>query len=368
MRLWTLTLLAVVGCGPAAGERVQSAGAKPSVITLAMGMPGGEAGDELEAAARQMDAGQVAEASAKLEELNRGHPNNAFIVHELGLSYRLLKEPQRAIALWMPLRTALPVDTLAGLASALDEDGRTSDAQALLREEIARHPSSGILYSELGTSLLGAGKKADALALYERSIHVDPAFGASYLHAAEILAGGRSRGMALLYGETFRVLEPNGDRSDAVARLMVQVCKNAVILDATGGGEAKAKVSLAPDIVVNASDAKRFDVPLANQFELAFGPGLAAAHAGGFDLASLHSARRLFLDVVNGNLARSALAAMPIVTWLRALDAAGHLEAYDYWLYGPALPDEAIAWLQAHEKQAHAMAAWVESHPLFPPK
>ena len=39
---------------------------------------------------------------------------------------------------------------------------------------------------------------------------------------------------------------------------------------------------------------------------------------------------------------------MPLLPWLVALDAAGHLDAYDHWLYGPAFPDEMKRWGDAH--------------------
>jgi tetratricopeptide (TPR) repeat protein len=336
----------------------------PAPITLTPGLPEGEAGTKLKAAADQMDEGHLDEAIATLEKLHRELPNSALVLHELGLAYRLQKQPQKAVALWTPFRDALPVETLAGLASALDEAGQSAQAQALLRKEIERHPKSGILYSELATALRGVGKQQEALALYEQSIEVDPAFPASYLHAAEILANTPNRGMALLYGETFRVLEPTGDRSGADAELMVQVCKNAVTLGGPKGSNTTAKIMLAGDAVIRPPGG----LPLANVFELAFGPGLVIAHMSGLKLKTLHAARRSFVDALNGPAKDSPLAAMPIMRWLRALDAAGHLEAYDYWLYGPAMQDEAVAWFKAHKAEADAMGRYVLEHPLFPTK
>ena len=58
---------------------------------------------------------------------------------------------------------------------------------------------------------------------------------------------------------------------------------------------------------------------------------------------------------------------MPLIPWLMALDMAGHLEAYDYWLYGPAALDDFTAWARGHEEQMGAMARYVAHHPLFAP-
>jgi predicted Zn-dependent protease len=312
-----------------------------------------------------MDAGKLDDAVAKLEKLHAQHPNNAVIIHELGLAYRLQKRPKQAIDLLMPLRAALPLDALAGLASALDEAGEKAKAQAFLREEIKRHPKAGILYSELATSLLAANKLQEALELYEKSIEVDPAFPASYFHAAELYAMTPSRGMALLYGETFRILEPTTERSGKNARLMLQVCKDAVRIEDTKKRKSTAKIALADsNIVMNASGS----LPIVNQFELAFGPGLAIATMNGLKLKTLHAARRALLDTLNGSAKNTGLAAMPIMRWLRDLDAAGYLEAYDYWLFGPGMQDEAVAWFNSHQAAAEAMAIYLIEHPLFPAK
>jgi hypothetical protein len=81
-----------------------------------------------------------------------------------------------------------------------------------------------------------------------------------------------------------------------------------------------------------------------------------------------HAARRALLDTLNGSAKNTGLAAMPIMRWLRDLDAAGYLEAYDYWLFGPGMQDEAVAWFNSHQAAAEAMAIYLIEHPLFPAK
>ena len=101
---------------------------------------------------------------------------------------------------------------------------------------------------------------------------------------------------------------------------------------------------------------------------MAFGPGLAAAHMSGLSLKSLHAARVTMVELLNGPVKDSLLGKTPIMRWLRALAAAGHLEAYDYWLFGPGMPDEAKAWFTSHNAEAEAMAKYIIEHPLFPSK
>jgi hypothetical protein len=174
------------------------------------------------------------------------------------------------------------------------------------------------------------------------------------------LSQSRYRGLVLVYGEAFRLLEPGSQRSRALAATMVRVCQESVQLEKKGG-KASAHVDLAPDLPAGTGA-----MPLANAFELAFGPGLVRAHMDGLSLGSLHKARRAFLDALKKPQQPFDWKTVPLFAWLQALDAAGHLEAYDYWLFGPASPDEAARWRDAHKNATDAMARWVDEHPLFP--
>ncbi len=110
---------------------------------------------------------------------------------------------------------------------------------------------------------------------------------------------------------------------------------------------------------------KRPLLPLALAIELAFSPGLVAAQEKGLSLASLHEARKLFVAMAtkpDGPFKNYPIALFP---WLGALSAAGHLEAYDHWLFGAAFPDEMTRWGDKHPKEVEAMANWAHEHPLY---
>lgn len=362
------------GCGGAAQTAVATpraatpapvVAAAPEAEPLDEDPPEGKDGYLLNVAVTQMDEGEMASAIRTLESLRRKHPNNGMILHELALAYRLSRRPGEAVTVLMPYRHRLSVATLASLASALDEAGKPKEAIAMLREELLRHPTSGLLHSELGTTLVNQGKQADALALYEKSTEVDPGFAPSYMHLAEIYATTRSRGLTLLHGETFRVLEPSSGRSERIAKLMVQVCDAAVELNKSSAGAISSHVSLAPDILVSqAGDVA--ELPIVNQFELVFGPPLTAAHIQGLSLATLHGARRAYLDAFKRKSGPEKLAGLVLTRWLRALDDAGHLEAYDYWLFGPADTAAQGAWFAAHAPQLEGMIKYLLNHPLYP--
>ncbi len=105
--------------------------------------------ERLQAGVAETDAGRFLEAIVAFEELRHAHPNNAMVLHELALAYRLSKQPEKAIGVLAPFGDRLPVETPASLASALDDAGRPEEAAAVLRAAVARHPRAGLLCSEL---------------------------------------------------------------------------------------------------------------------------------------------------------------------------------------------------------------------------
>jgi hypothetical protein len=50
---------------------------------------------------------------------------------------------------------------------------------------------------------------------------------------------------------------------------------------------------------------------------------------------------------------------------MRDVNANGMLEIYDYWLYGPAFPEEFEAWAKANPSSAEALGRYLGEHPLF---
>jgi tetratricopeptide (TPR) repeat protein len=375
MLMGTILVFAAVGCGPHAGKGAATPQAEVVQPLDLQPLQGSDA-DQFRAALRQFDDGHAEEATKTLEELRARHPNHAAVLHELGLAYRSTKRPDKTVELLMPYRDReeLPELTLAALGSALDETGKRAEAEALLRQGIKRHPNSGLLYSELATTLESQEKWQDALELHLRGTQVEPTFAANYLHLAVLFSQSDAPGMALVYGETFRLLEPKTSRSQEVAKLIVEVCRRSVKLEKKGK-KTEGQVSLAPKETTATMEGHGSDVrlkmPMPLALELAFGPGLVSAHIDGFGLASLHRARRAFLDFVKKDASNKTVSVdwntMPVFRWLRDLDAAGHLEAYDYWLYGPALPDELARWEKTHGAQVEAFHRYQAEHPLFPP-
>jgi len=367
-------LALAAGCtGPTAAGKAAAPAAAPAATEaaagpggLVYGKPEGSDGEQLEQAVKLMDAGKLEPSIAALESLHQKYPRNGTVMHELALAHRLARQPRRAVDLLMPYRAQLNPSMLSALGSALDEAGDNARAEAVLRDGLKQNPKAGVLYSDLGTTVRAAGRLGEALDLHLQGIAAEPTFPGNYRRAAELYAQSDRRALALVYGEMFRLLEPQ--RSTKIAETMVAVYR-AAVTPAGGGKNAGWKLSLAPrETIVEVGPGGKlksplFELPLA--IELAIGPALIEAHKKGVSLASLHDARKTLVAAMAKPDGPFKEHKLPLLAWLVALDAAGHLKAYDYWLYGPAFPEEMQSWGRAHRLEVEAMTTWTQEHPLF---
>ena len=347
-----------VGCGGGAGESAQ--GTMPRVDAYTEEPPAGPARERLGRAVELLDARQVEAAIAILEGLHAELPYNGMVLHELGLAYRLAGQPARAVELLSPYGDVLGVTPTAGLGSAADEAGQTAEAETILRRGIARHPRAGLLYSELAVVVGRQGRVEEAVSLFLQGMDAQPDWPTNYVHAANLLSDSRAAGMTLYWGEIFRLLEPRSERSEQLATTMVAVLQQRVQVSAPdASGDRQVSVSLAPgQAEVSIRPGGALTMPFVHAIELGLGTSLAMAALEGFSLASIHRARARFVS--------SPQPHTQLFDWLGQLAEANLLEAYDTWLFGPAFPDEAAAWVSAHPGAIEALQGHVQTHPFRP--
>jgi len=328
---------------------------------------------KLRAAATAIDAKDIKKAVKILQKLRERHPLNAYVLHELALAYRVGGQPERAVEVLQPHEEHLIVPMAAALGSALDEAGQGDAAIKTLEQAIERHPDSGLLRSELGTVLFSAKRYDEALDQYEVGIAAEPSWPSNYLHATKLYSESNKRGMALIYGEMFRALEPVSSRSIDLGPVMVDAMRASVELTKKDGDKMEGSVTLAPTptitAVAPAQDGKPaglMGMELVNAFEISFGPFLLVAVGKGLSLETLYEARIAFLEMWWKPGGVNKHYDVPLFDWLKRMRDAGHLEAWTYLLYGPAFEDEFEKWNRSNLAQAAALAIWLRENPLFP--
>jgi hypothetical protein len=89
------------------------------------------------------------------------------------------------------------------------------------------------------------------------------------------------------------------------------------------------------------------------------------AHRDGLTLATIHQARIEFIALMNKPGSPFDWNAVPVFRFMREASANGVLEEYDYWLYGPAFPQEFETWARENPSSAEELGRYMGDHPLF---
>ncbi|PYT79111.1 MAG: hypothetical protein DMG40_17405 [Acidobacteria bacterium] len=151
---------------------------------------------------------------------------------------------------------------------------------------------------------------------------------------------------ALIYGEVFCNLSSDKGHVSQVGALMFEWYDKAIFVKGT---------SVSANLTENA-EAPQKQPPFEPQFEIAF---LMGAVPFGSDVKPLTIHK--VCDIRKNQLALLAqkkIAANDLSRWQQAVITAGHFEAYNYWLFQIARPDEVSQWLAQHQTQFRAWLDW----------
>jgi len=159
---------------------------------------------------------------------------------------------------------------------------------------------------------------------------------------------------AVIYGEVYCNLSPDMDRCKQLGSLMHQWYEKSF-----GRQGNQMTVTLSQNAEVNPGTKQ---APFESNFEISLLLGLVATK-GEFNplsIRTLTETRRQQLAIWN----QKKLPKTELIRWLEAITAAAHFEAYNYWLFQTARPEEFNKWKAEHESQYNAWLAW-QSHNRF---
>jgi hypothetical protein len=163
---------------------------------------------------------------------------------------------------------------------------------------------------------------------------------------ASSFANTTERVWAVIYGEVFCNLSSDSDRNSKMGTLIFQSYEKS--LSSQGG-------NLSVDLTENAQVLQK-QAPFESQFEMSF---LMGAIPLGNSVAPL-SIEKL-AKIRENQLSLWAQKKLPLNELLRrqqAISAAGHFEAYNYWLFQSARPDEFNEWVSQHQAQFKGWQDW----------
>jgi len=169
----------------------------------------------------------------------------------------------------------------------------------------------------------------------------------NYERLATAFGGSTEKVWAVIYGEVFCNLSSDADRRSAIGSLVYQAYEKS--LSSNGG-------KLSVNLTENAQAAPG-QAPFESQFEIAF--LMAAAPLGNnlmpLSVQKLSQIRKNQLSL----LSQKKLSSNELMRWQQTIIAAGHFDAYNYWLFQGARPDEFNQWAKEHQAQYQAWLDWL---------
>jgi hypothetical protein len=151
---------------------------------------------------------------------------------------------------------------------------------------------------------------------------------------------------AVIYGEIYCNLSPDADRVNQIGSLIYGWYDQSL---------SKNGNSLSIDLTENAQGVRN-GVLFESQFEQTFLMGAIAVRNEVLPLsiAKLISIRKLQISVWG----QKRLPDTELVRRQQAILAAGHFDAYNYWLFRNARPQEFIQWTKGHGPEYQAWLDW----------
>lgn len=162
---------------------------------------------------------------------------------------------------------------------------------------------------------------------------------------------------SIVYSEVYCNLDPGSDTCARMSKRVVDLLTAAVKEDG-----AKTTFALARHHSVVASDGEVGTWPLSMTYEMSFAVASIVSGVGSFapvTLEKLHRIRAAQLQIWRDK----ELSQNDLIKRLFEVEAAGHLEAYDYWLLRPVFPKEFDEWSVSHASQHAAWEQWLREHP-----
>jgi tetratricopeptide (TPR) repeat protein len=251
------------------------------------------------------------------------------------------------------------------LHDALQQQGLSDSAFAMLQIALKEFPNSGELYCEFADAQLRQGQYQQALMSYEKGMIQAPMCPCNYAKAAILLAKQTEEHLwAIIYGELYLNLEPLGQYAPQVSTLLFRAYNNSIIPRQTKADSTEYTLAIGRQGLYTLQDTANKRLYLT--FEMSCWMALYKSARPIPPFWNLNDLDTVRTGMVRGWYAMGSHKAYANA-WLarqQAIDQAGHASAYHHWLLSGGASNEFSLWMKAHEAQWQACWEWLQSNPL----
>jgi tetratricopeptide (TPR) repeat protein len=311
-------------------------------------------------AIKLMDNGQVNESIKILKESQKLDPENLDHTYEMAFAYTLKKDYKEAIKLLEKNldHKGVTDQVYQLIGNSYDYLGKSEKALATYDAGLKKFPNSGRLYLETGNVYLIKKEYGKAIPFYERGIEVDPRFPSNYYRLARLFCNSKEPMWGLIYGELFLNLEHGSQRFFEVSKLLLDTYKEGIKID---GDSMKFEFCNIVMTVEDLADKDNIKFP----FCMPFGQAITVATIGvnTIDVNSLNTIRTNFISAWY-QFKHEQKYPNVLYEYQEKIRAAGHLEAYNYYILAGADTDAFKTWAAANKDKFTSFMEWYRENQI----
>ncbi len=318
--------------------------------------------EKLREAIQLMDNGSIQESIELLEECIHLDPGDITYRYEMAYAWYLDNQYDTVIAILSELAEHPDAGDLIFqlLGNSYDYTSDPGQAIATYKRGLERFPHSGRLHLELGNMAWLAGNYSEAISWYEKGMRAEPSYSSNYYRAALFFLQTHDEVWGMIYGEIFMNLERNSARTEEMSQLLYATYKSEITITDKGDSAQDYSISFSQSIVT--TDAKKPMLPFGL---VAYEPSLVMAVVGHrwIDIHSLNEIRTRFIDNYFANRFNKKYPNV-LFDYQRAIQEAGHLECYNYWILSKGDEVAFETWYLENQEKWEAFVAWFIDNPI----
>lgn len=321
-------------------------------------------------ATEMVDMGLTEAVIPDFDYLAKKYPDNYLVQYERLYNLYLLGRYDEVIKEEKKLRSLKNSDVLMYLilGNSYDNTGNSKKAEEIYREGLRYYPDSGQLLMEIGTLYLQEGDYNTALEYYNHGIVAQPNFASNYYRAAPLyMASENDKVWGLVYAESAILLDTaNDDRHEEMSQMIANCLKENIHFSYEGEHALSVSLVSHRNMSVN-QDNNVVYLSFPGIYEGAICQPLNSMLTEDIpftgNLQQLIFIRKGLVDTyfsVTNNLYGNS---MYLLEFQKQVIEAGHWDAYNYYLFMPAFPEEFHEWYASNSDKFEAFVNWYNTSP-----